>query len=75
METTYAGRGVADRLLAGIRTLERDALDQLFPASPRLALLDKLLTRLAELSDAPPIPLEGRRNVQPDSIPRPTEIP
>jgi hypothetical protein len=55
---------VADRLLAGIRTLERDALDQLSPRerSQLLALLDKLLMRLADLSTGPPIPLEGRRN-------------
>jgi DNA-binding MarR family transcriptional regulator len=64
VEITGAGRTVADRLLAGIRTLERDVLDQLSPRerSQLLGLLDKLLTRLADLSDAPPIPLEGRRN-------------
>jgi DNA-binding MarR family transcriptional regulator len=47
-----------------IRILERDALDQFSPRErcQLLTLLDKVLTRLAELSDAPPIPLEGRRN-------------
>jgi DNA-binding MarR family transcriptional regulator len=64
VEITDAGRAIADRLLAGVRILERDVLDQLSPRerSQLLALLDKLLTRLAELADAPPIPLEGRRN-------------
>jgi DNA-binding MarR family transcriptional regulator len=64
VEITDPGCAVADGLLAGIRTLERDALDELSPPerSQLLALLDKLLTRLAELSDAPPIPLQGRRN-------------
>jgi DNA-binding MarR family transcriptional regulator len=64
VEITDAGRAVADRLLAGIRTLERDALGLLSPRerSQLLALLDKLLTRLAELSDAPPTLLQGRRN-------------
>jgi DNA-binding MarR family transcriptional regulator len=64
VEITNAGRAIADRLLAGVRILERDVLDQLSPRerSQLLALLDKLLTRLAELADAPPIPLEGRRN-------------
>jgi DNA-binding MarR family transcriptional regulator len=64
VEITDAGRAMADRLLAGIRILERDAPDQLSPRerSQPLALLEKLLTRLAELSDAPPIRLEGRRN-------------
>ena len=64
VDITDAGRAIADRLLAGIRILERDALDQLSPRerSQLLALLDRVLTRLAELSDAPPIPREGRRN-------------
>lgn len=64
VEITDAGRAVADQLLPGIRTLERDALDKLSPAERRqlLRLLDKLLTRLADLADAPPTPLEGRRN-------------
>jgi hypothetical protein len=64
VEITDAGRAIADRLLAGIRILERDALDQLSPRerSQLLALLEKLLTRLAALSDAPPIRLEGRCN-------------
>lgn len=77
VEITDAGRTTADRLLAGIRTLERDALDQLSPRerSQLLALLDKLLTRLAELSDAPPIPLEGRRNRPTRLDPRTAEIP
>ena len=63
MEITDAGRAIADLLLAGIRILERDALDQLSPRerSQLPALLDKALTRRAELSEAPPIPLEGRR--------------
>ena len=64
VEITDAGRAIADLLLAGIRILERDALDQLSPRerSQLPALLDKALTRRAELSEAPPIPLEGRRN-------------
>jgi len=64
VEITDEGRAIADRLLAGIRTLERDALDQLSPRerTQLLRLLDKVLTRLAELSDAEPIPLEGNRH-------------
>jgi DNA-binding MarR family transcriptional regulator len=74
VEITDAGRAIADRLLAGIRILERDALDQLSPRerSQLLALLDKVLTRLAELSEAPPTSLEGRRN-RPTRLDPPTE--
>lgn len=63
VEVTDEGRAVVDRFLAGVRILERDALALLTPAERRqlLALLDKVLTRVAELAEAPPTPLEGRR--------------
>ena len=63
VEITDAGRDVADRLLAGIRTLERDALDLLTSRerAQLLALLGKVLSRLAALSEDAPTPLEGRR--------------
>jgi DNA-binding MarR family transcriptional regulator len=64
VEVTAEGRAAADRLLAGIRVLERNALAALTPAERKqlLALLGKVLTRLAELAEAPPTPLEGRRH-------------
>jgi DNA-binding MarR family transcriptional regulator len=64
VEITAQGRAVADQFLAGVRKLERDALDPLSPTERRqlLRLLAKILTRIAELSDAPPTPLQGRRN-------------
>ena len=64
VEITDSGRAVADQLLPGIRTLERHALDKLSPTERRqlLRLLDKILTRVADLADATPTPLQGRRN-------------
>ena len=64
VEVTPAGRDVADRLLPGIRTLERDALDQLTldERTQLLGLLEKILTRMATLAEAAPTPLEGSRH-------------
>ena len=64
VEITDDGRAVADRVLAGVRTLERDALDGLSPSERRhlLRLLAKTIARVADLASAPPPPLEGRRN-------------
>jgi DNA-binding MarR family transcriptional regulator len=63
VEITDAGRAVADVLLAGIRTLERDALDALSPRErgQLLRLLGKVLERVAELAEHDPTPLDGRR--------------
>ena len=63
VEITEEGRRVADRFLAGVRTLERNALDRLSPTERRqlLRLLDKILGRVAELAESAPTPLEGRR--------------
>jgi DNA-binding MarR family transcriptional regulator len=64
VEITDEGRAAADHFLAGVRRLERDALDQLSPVQRRqlLGLLGKILDRVADLSASAPTPLEGRRN-------------
>jgi DNA-binding MarR family transcriptional regulator len=64
VEITAEGRATADRMLPGIRTLERSALDVLTKAErvQLLEMLAKVLARLAELADLPPQPLEGKRN-------------
>jgi len=64
VEITQDGRTIVDQFLAGVRTLERDALDRLSATERRqlLRLLDKILSRVAELADTTPAPLNGRRN-------------
>jgi DNA-binding MarR family transcriptional regulator len=64
VEITPAGRGVADRMLPGIRTLERSVLSALTPdeRTHLLDLLAKVLARTAEVAgEQHPEPLDGRR--------------
>lgn len=63
VEITAEGRATADRLLPGIRKIERSALDALTKAerAQLLGMLAKVLARLAELAALPPQPLEGKR--------------
>ena len=72
VEITEDGRAVADRFLAGVRTLERHALDRLSVAERRqlLRLLGKTINRVAELASETPTPLQGRRN-RPERLERP----
>ena len=59
----------ADRLLPGIRAIEVDTLSGL-SAKERatlLALLERILARAAEVAEAPPRILDGRRN-RPDRL-------
>jgi len=64
VEVTEAGREVTDRLLPGIRILERSVMSALTDRelATMLRLLDKILARAAEVAADPPIPLDGRRN-------------
>jgi DNA-binding MarR family transcriptional regulator len=64
VEITPAGRAITDRLLPGIRAVERSAMDALTKSErvQFLALLGKVLGRLAELADEEPTPLDGERN-------------
>jgi len=64
VEITPAGRAIADQLLPGIRVVERTAMDVLTKSErvQLLALLGKVLGRLAELADEEPLPLDGERN-------------
>lgn len=64
VEITADGRAVADRALPGIRTVENEMASVLTESERRtlVDLLDRLLRRSGELAEAPPIPLEGRRN-------------
>lgn len=64
VEITPAGRAITDRLLPGIRAVERSAMNALTKSErvQFLALLGKVLERLAELVDEEPIPLDGERN-------------
>lgn len=66
---TEAGREATDRLLPGVRTVEREAMSLLSPQErdQLLLLLAKVLDRAAEIAAEPPIPLEGRRNRPPRS--------
>jgi DNA-binding MarR family transcriptional regulator len=64
VEITPDGRATADRLLAGVRTVEATSLSGLSLAERQqlLRLLAKVLESAAAAADAPPTPLEGRRN-------------
>jgi DNA-binding MarR family transcriptional regulator len=64
VEITPAGRAITDRLLPGIRAVERSAMDALTKSErvQFLALLGKVLGRLAGLADEEPTPLDGERN-------------
>ena len=73
VEITASGRATADRLLPGIRKIERAALDGLTP-DERVVLVDMLarvLGRLASVAAAPPEPLDGVR-VRPARLDPPT---
>jgi DNA-binding MarR family transcriptional regulator len=63
IEITPDGRAVTDRLLPGIRTLERSILSALDPAERTclLGLLSRVLTRTAEVAAGPAEPLDGQR--------------
>ena len=58
VEITDEGRRVADPLLAGIRSLERKALDRLSTdeRTQLLDLLGRVMARVAELADVPSTP-------------------
>ena len=64
VEITDDGRAAADRLLAGIRKVERNTMSQLTKTERKqlLGLLDKVLASAAAVASVPPEPLEGRRN-------------
>lgn len=55
---------MCDRMLAGVRTVERDTLGVLSERelATLLKLLDKVLARAAEVAAEPALPLDGRRN-------------
>ena len=63
IEITDDGQAVADRLLPGIRRLEKAMLSELTPSerTKLLALLAKVLKGTAAVAAAEPIPLDGRR--------------
>jgi DNA-binding MarR family transcriptional regulator len=64
VEITEEGRATANRILAGIRTIEVATLSGL-TLSEREQLLDlltKVLERAAAVAADPPTPLDGRRN-------------
>jgi DNA-binding MarR family transcriptional regulator len=73
VEITTDGRAIADRLLPGIRKVERRALDAL-TLDERVQLLDllgKVLARMAEVAAQPPSPLDGER-IRPARLDPPT---
>ena len=63
VEVTDEGRSAADRLLPGIRRVEREVMSGLTPKERQqlLRLLAKVLARAADVAEQPPIPLEGIR--------------
>ena len=63
VEITDEGRAAADRLLPGIRIVEREVMPTLTARERRqlLVLLGKVLKRAAEVEEAPPTPLVGAR--------------
>ncbi len=64
VSVTEEGRAVSDRLLAGIRVVERETMSALSERelATLLKLLDKVLARAAEVAAEPAAPLDGRRN-------------
>ncbi|MEP7023743.1 MAG: MarR family transcriptional regulator, partial [Actinomycetota bacterium] len=63
VEITSDGRAAADRLLAGIRKVERSAMETL-SKDERVQLLDllgRVMARIADISADPPEPLDGER--------------
>ncbi len=69
VEITSEGRAVADRVLPGIRAVEKSMMSALTAAerTQLVELLDKVLRRSAEVAAVAPIPLEGRRH-RPDRL-------
>ena len=67
VEVTVQGRAVTDRLLPGIRNVERDVMSSLSEREriQLLRLLDKVLAHAAEVAAEPPVLLEGRRRRPP----------
>jgi DNA-binding MarR family transcriptional regulator len=63
VEVTEAGRAATDRLLPGVRVVEREVMSTLTERERQqlLRLLDKVLARAAEVAKAPPLPLDGPR--------------
>ena len=63
VEITDEGRAAADRLLPGIRVVEREVMSSLTVRERQqlLVLLAKVLERAAEVAEAPPTPLDGPR--------------
>jgi DNA-binding MarR family transcriptional regulator len=63
VEITPNGRATADRMLAGVRTVEAKTLSELTPAERKqlLRLLAKVLQSAPAVADAPPTRLDGRR--------------
>ncbi|MGZ6908424.1 MAG: MarR family winged helix-turn-helix transcriptional regulator [Acidimicrobiia bacterium] len=63
VEITDEGRAVADRVLPGIRAVERSMMSVLTPEerTQLVAILDKILRRSAEIAVEAPTPLTGRR--------------
>jgi DNA-binding MarR family transcriptional regulator len=64
VEITPAGRAITDKLLPGVRVVERSAMDVLTKSErvQFLAMLGKVLGRLAQMAEAEPIRLDGERN-------------
>lgn len=69
VETTAAGRKVADQLLSGIRALELRAMASLTEAErvQLVGLLEKVVEGASKVAVEPPAPLEGRRR-RPDRL-------
>ena len=63
VEVTEAGRATCDRLLPGVRVLEREVMSALTLRERRqlLRMLEKVLARAAEVADGEPTPLDGPR--------------
>ncbi len=63
VEITAAGRATADQFLPGIRLVEREVMSGLTERENRqlVTLLGKVLAKAAEVAEAPPRPLHGRR--------------
>jgi DNA-binding MarR family transcriptional regulator len=64
VEVTDEGQALCDRFLPGIHAVERAVMSELAPAErdQLMKLLGKMLTGAARVTDAEPMPLEGRRN-------------
>jgi DNA-binding MarR family transcriptional regulator len=63
VEVTDAGRATCDRLLPGVRVVEREVMAALTPRERQqlLRTLEKVLARAAEVADEDPLPLDGPR--------------